>query len=183
MSFHGKSIGKKRAFHQPQCLRWRSPRAIFEGWLLNKHQFSKRLRYVKIRHCSSGRPPRGIKPWLRCSFDPVKIYFPCRSAIELPCQTLYRDCQLRDPRLGILLKNHSAPHPALQVVLSSRSDVQINPISIGTDLELFVPTKIRGVGLQKHFCHIAIPKLVAPPIAFGVRKNGNCAVFRPESQK
>src|SRR2546429_4920058 len=72
---------------------------------------------------------------------------------------------------------------ALPILFFAGCDVEINPEAVGAHLKLFVSAETRSIRLQKHFGHIAIPKLLPSPVPLGIWENRDGPVFRPKPQK
>src|SRR5467141_1850777 len=140
---------------------------------MNKNQFAKHFRNVKIRRRRSRWLPGGIKSRFDSSFDPVKIYFPGRRGIEAIDQAFHGQPKLRDPGLGRFVQNHAAAQTTLQLVLLAWRDVQVDPESVWADFEFLVTSQMRRVGLKKNFRDIAIPEMVAAAIGLRIGKNGD----------
>src|SRR5579885_3101280 len=66
--------------------------------------------------------------------------------------------------------------------VSGRSDVKVNPHSIGADFEFLVGIGARTGRLQEGLRHIAVPQMVTPTVGFGVGEDEDFAVaaFKPQ---
>jgi hypothetical protein len=151
---------------------------LSNGRSIRKNQSAERFRYMEVRNRCAGGPPGRIKPWLRRPFHSVKIDAPRGFGIKTLDKTSHRYSQLRDPSFGGFVYDHAPPQSALQVVLFSQSDVQIDPKSIRADFELFIAAHIRRIGLQKYFGDIAVPQPVTAAVRLSIRKYGNDAISR-----
>ena len=182
---HGKSIGKNSAVHQSP-LQIPPARVVPLFWaslVPGEDQLPESFGYMEIRHGRARGSPRRIKPRFLCSFDAVEIHPPRRRGIKLRHQAFQGYCQLRSPYLLCFISNHAAPQSALQIMFFARGDVEIDPEAVWAHFELFVSPEMRTVRLQKHFGHIAIPKLIPPPVPLGIWKNRDGVVFRPKPHK
>ena len=183
--FHGKSIGKNGAAHQgPYKSRVGASVPLLSLSLVpGEEQLPESLRHMEIRRTRARGSPRRIKSRFLPSFDAVEIHPPRRGGIKACHQALHGYGQLRDPYLRCFIADHAPAQSALQVMFFAGCDVEINPEAVGAHLKLFVSAETRSIRLQKHFGHIAIPKLLPSPVPLGIWENRDGPVFRPKPQK
>ena len=155
---------------------------LFRCYAVRENQGSKRFRDMEIWCRSSGRLPCGVKSRFDRSFNTVKIDSPLRSRIKSLNKRLHRQRQLRNPPPAGFIQCHPPPQLAFQIVFFARCDVQINPHPIRADFEFLVASSMRSVGLKKNLGDVSIPKLIAPSVGLGIRKNCDHTVLRLESQ-
>src|SRR5205085_5948240 len=67
---------------------------------------------------------------------------------------------------------------------SRRRDLEVDPLTVRTDLEFLVVLGTEAIGLQENFGDIAIPQLVAAPAGLGIFKNvyGTIAAMKADIQ-
>ena len=98
-------------------------------------------------------------------------------------EAYHRQREFRDPCFGGFVQKNAPPQTTLQVALLAWCDVQINPKSVRTHFEFLISAKLRRVGLQKNFRDVAVPKLIAAAIGFGIEEHCDDSVLRLESYK
>src|SRR5215472_8054671 len=107
------------------------------------------MRHVEVGHlCFCGLPGRVEAP----RFDPFatkEIYAPGLRGIEAIANGADGDCQLGSPDVRPIIKQYSRPHSARDVMQAFRSDVEVEPLSVGTDFKLLVALLAKAVGLKK----------------------------------
>jgi hypothetical protein len=150
--------------------------------LLLEDQFPEGVWNMKIGHWRSRRPPCGVKTRFGGPLNTKEIDAPAYRRIEILRQILHRQNQFRPPDLPFFIYARAPLQPALQIALFSRRNIQVNPETIRTYFKFLVTDSTRSGRLQKHLRNVALPKLVPPPIRFGISKGKNASKSRHEPQ-
>ena len=83
-------------------------------------------------------------------------------------QSAHRNSQFGRPTARLLVEKHRSLHAALKIGKSPGKNVQIDPHSVRTHFKLPIVVFPHGIGLEKGFCHIAVPQVVSASVAIGV---------------
>lgn len=138
---------------------------------------------MEIRHRRPRWAPGGIKPRLRGTLGAKKVHPPRTGRVKCRRQALHRQRQLRLPNFLPFLNAHSSPQSALQIALSPRRDVQINPLAVGADFNFLVTPLLRIRWLEKHFRDVPVPKVVASSVRLRIFEDRDVPIARHELHK
>src|SRR6266404_9354790 len=138
---------------------------------------------MKIRLRRVRGPPSGVEAWLSSPFHSEKIHSPHHRHLETLNHTLRRQRQNRMPLFRLFIDTHPPTQAALQIVLFSGRNLQINPKPVWRYFNFLVTTRMRSARLQKNFANIAIPKAIPPSRRFRILENSDVRVGRVKSHK
>src|SRR6266481_8721011 len=124
-------------------LRHRSANPLLsQCWAWCEDQLAKRFWNVEIGLRRSRGLPCGIKTGFSRPFDAVKIHLPSFCGFKMLHEALHGQRHLCHPGPRGFIHYDAAPQTALQVVLLSGRDAQINPKPVRADFEFLISAEL-----------------------------------------